>query len=59
MSTYGLKPDIPPDDGWRIPMTYIIRAAFFALSLATIPPVANATQVDHVPAPIHQDWANG
>jgi hypothetical protein len=40
-------------------MTYIIRAAFFALSLATIPPVANATQVDHIPAPIQQDWANG
>jgi hypothetical protein len=29
--------------GWSIPMTYIIRAAFFALSLVTIPPVANAT----------------
>jgi hypothetical protein len=53
-----LKPNILPDDGWRIPMTYIIRAAFFALSLATIPPVANATQVDHVPAPIQQEWVN-
>ncbi len=40
-------------------MTYIIRAAFFALSLATIPPVANAAEVDHNPVPIQQDWANG
>jgi hypothetical protein len=54
-----VKPDVLPDDGWRIPMTYIIRAAFLALSLATIPPVANAAQVDHAPAPIQQDWANG
>jgi len=59
MSICELKPDIPPDDGWRIPMTYIIRAAFLAFSLATIPPVANAAQVDHVPAPLQQDLANG
>jgi hypothetical protein len=59
MSICRLKPDIMPDDRWRIPMTYIIRAAFFALSLATISPVANATQVDHISASIQQDWTNG
>jgi hypothetical protein len=35
------KPDISPDDRWRIPMKYLIRVAFAAL-LATIAPVANA-----------------
>jgi hypothetical protein len=59
MSICQLKPDILPDERLRIPMTYVIRAVFFALSLATISPVANAAQVDHIPAPIQQDWANG
>lgn len=59
MSMCGVKPDISPDERLRVPMTYIIRAAFFALSLATIPPVANAAEVDHVSPPIQQDWANG
>jgi hypothetical protein len=41
-------------------MTYLIRAAFFALSLATITPVANAAAtVNTVSTPIQQDWANG
>jgi len=41
-------------------MTYFIRAAFFAMSLATIPPVANAASVvNTVPVPIQQDWSNG
>jgi hypothetical protein len=41
-------------------MTYLIRAAFFALSLATIPAVANtASAVNTVPASIQQDWSNG
>ena len=41
-SSNASKPDIPPDDRWRIPMKYLIRIAFAALSLATIAPVANA-----------------
>jgi hypothetical protein len=40
-------------------MTYLIRAAFMALSLVTIAPVANAAPVDAAPAPVQQDWANG
>jgi hypothetical protein len=44
-------------------MTYLIRAAFTALSLATITPVANAAMVSNAPAPTQQDgpanWANG
>jgi hypothetical protein len=36
------KPDVSPDWMWRVPMKYLVRAAFFALSLATIAPVANA-----------------
>jgi hypothetical protein len=40
-------------------MTYLIRAAFIALSLATITPVANAASAINAPAPIQQDWANG
>ena len=59
MSMCGGEPDISPDESLRVPMTYIIRAAFFALSLATIPPVANAAEVDHNPVPIQQDWTNG
>jgi hypothetical protein len=39
-------------------MTYLIRAAFLAMSLATIPPVANAA-LNTAPAPIQQDWSNG
>jgi hypothetical protein len=37
-------------------MTYLIRAAFIALSLATITPVANAASTA---APVQQDWSNG
>jgi hypothetical protein len=41
-------------------MTYLIRVAFTALSLATITPVANAASVT---TPVQQDsqsnWANG
>jgi hypothetical protein len=56
-------------------MTYLIRAAFIALSLATIIPVASAATVNdtsvsdasvkdapatiRTPATIQQDWANG
>jgi hypothetical protein len=42
-------------------MTYLIRAAaFFALSLATIPAVANAASAANTsPASIQQDWSNG
>jgi hypothetical protein len=41
-------------------MTYLIRAAFVAMSLATIPPVANAASVvNTAPVPIQQDWSNG
>jgi hypothetical protein len=37
-----LKPDISPDDRWRVPMKYLIRVAFAAITLAAIAPVANA-----------------
>jgi hypothetical protein len=40
-------------------MTYLIRAAFVALSLATVTSVANAAPVNAGPAPIQQDWSNG
>jgi hypothetical protein len=41
-------------------MTYLIRAAFFAVSLATIPAVANAASVaNSTPVSIQQDWSNG
>ena len=41
-------------------MIYLIRAAFFALSLATITPVANAASaVNNAPVSIQQDWSNG
>jgi hypothetical protein len=37
------KPDIPPDQRWRIPMKNLILAAFAALSLsAAIAPLASA-----------------
>src|ERR1700677_4103618 len=50
---------IRPED--MKPISYLIRAAFFALSLATIPPVANAaSSVAHnAPVPVQQDWSNG
>ena len=38
-------------------MTYLTRAAFIVLSLATITPVANAAP--NAPSPVQQDWANG
>ena len=41
-------------------MIYLIRAAFFAISLATIPVVANAASVvNTAPVSIQQDWVNG
>jgi hypothetical protein len=41
-------------------MTYLIRASFFALSLATIPAVANAASpVTAAPTSVQQDWSNG
>jgi hypothetical protein len=36
-------------------MKILIRAAFAALSLATIPPVANAAAANNAPAPVQQD----
>jgi hypothetical protein len=44
--------------GEEIGNTYLIRAAFLAMSLATIPLVANAA-LNTAPAPIQQDWSNG
>jgi hypothetical protein len=44
-------------------MKYLIRAAFTALSLATIPPVANAVPANsNAPVTIQDtsaNWANG
>jgi hypothetical protein len=44
-------------------MAYLIRAAFTAISLATITPVANAAPANNVPGAIQQDsqanWGNG
>jgi hypothetical protein len=41
--THPSKPDIPPDQRWRIPMKKMILAAFTALSLtAAIAPLAVA-----------------
>jgi hypothetical protein len=43
-------------------MKYLIRAAFTAISLASVSPVANAASPNTVPAPVQQDssnWANG
>jgi hypothetical protein len=58
-----VEPDVSPDDRWNNPMTYLIRVAFTALSLATITPVANAAAADTAAAPVQQnsqsDWANG
>jgi hypothetical protein len=48
------KPDISPDQRWRIPMNILIRAAFAALSLATITPVANAATANNTPAFVQQ-----
>jgi hypothetical protein len=39
-------------------MTYLIRAAFLAMSLATILPVA-ASVMNTASVPIQQDWSNG
>jgi hypothetical protein len=42
------KPDIPPDQRWRIPMKNLILAAFAALSLsAAIAPLASAQSLSH------------
>jgi hypothetical protein len=41
-------------------MTHLLRAALFAMSLATITPVANAASVvNTAPVSIQQDWVNG
>jgi hypothetical protein len=46
--THPSKPDIPPDQRWRIPMKNLILAAFAALSLsAAIAPLANAAATSH------------
>ena len=37
-------------------MKILIRAAFAALSLTTIPPVANATTANNAPASVRQDY---
>ena len=43
LTTHSSKPDIPPDQRWRIPMKNLILAAFAALSLsAAIAPLASA-----------------
>jgi hypothetical protein len=42
-SLHPSKPDIPPDQRWRIPMKNLILAAFAALSLsAAVAPLASA-----------------
>jgi hypothetical protein len=47
-SNHPSKPDIPPDQKWRIPMKNLILAAFAALSLsAAIAPLANAAATYH------------
>jgi hypothetical protein len=47
-SNHPSKPDIPPDQRWRIPMKNLILAAFAALSLsAAIVPLANAATASH------------
>jgi hypothetical protein len=41
-------------------MTYLIRAVFLAMSLATIPVVANAASIaNSASVSIQQDWSNG
>ena len=53
------QPDISPDRRWTDPMTHLIRVAFFAISLATITPVANAAVASIATVPVQQDWSNG
>jgi hypothetical protein len=49
------KPDIPPDQRWRIPMKNLILAAFAALSLsAVIAPLANAATFNSTQTVQHQ-----
>jgi hypothetical protein len=49
------KPDIPPDQRWRIPMKNLILAAFAALSLsAAIAPLANAATFGSTQTVQHQ-----
>lgn len=47
------QPDISPDRKWRIPMKYLIRAAFVALSLATLAPVAYAATASAQQSNLH------
>jgi hypothetical protein len=54
-SNHPSKPDIPPDQRWRIPMKNLILAAFAALSLsAAIAPLANAGTFNSTQTVQHQ-----
>jgi hypothetical protein len=49
-SIHPSKPDIPPDQRWRVLMKNLILAAFAALSLsAAIAPLASAQSMSHGP----------
>jgi hypothetical protein len=55
LSTSPSKPDIPPDQRWRIPMKNMILAAFAALSLsAAIVPLAQASTLNAAQSSVHQ-----
>jgi hypothetical protein len=55
LPTNPSKPDIPPDDRWRIPMKTMILAAFAALSLsAGLAPLAQAATFNGVQTSVHQ-----
>jgi len=52
-----------PQTRWRIQMKILIRAALVAISLATIPPVANAVGASNTASATQGDttsaWTNG
>jgi hypothetical protein len=49
------KPDIPPDERWRIPMKTMILAALAALSLsAGVAQIAQAATLNSVQSTVHQ-----
>jgi hypothetical protein len=54
---------VTPHESWRIQMKILIRAALTAISLATIPPVANAAASNNAAPVVQQDsttaWTNG
>jgi hypothetical protein len=53
--TAASKPDISPDQGWRIPMKTMILAAFAALSLSTgIAQFAQAATLNGAQTTVHQ-----